>query len=266
MRSTVSLSVLGFLCVCAPFSQADQLNVLGTASNFAVLGASTVTNTGSTVLGGDLGVSPGTSITGFPPGSFSGSAQQFGGAVSAQGETDAKAGYNFLTSLQSTGNLTGKNLGGLTLTPGVFSFSSSAGLTGPLTLDFGGLNNASFIFQIGSTLTTASGSVVDVIGEGSNDSIYWAVGSSATLGTMSAFEGSLIANQSITLTTGASITCGNAIALNGAVTLDTNAVGGNCDAGFTNPPPTAVPEPGTINLLITGALGAAGVVRRRLAA
>ena len=266
MRSTVSLSVLSFLCVCAPFSQADQLNVLGTASNFAVLGASTVTNTGPTVLGGNLGVSPGTSITGFPPGSFSGSALQVGGSVSAQGEIDAMAGYNSLTALQSTDNLTGTDLGGLTLAPGVFSFSSSAELTGPLTLDFGGLNNASFVFQIGSTLTTASGSVVDVDNEGSNDSIYWAVGSSATLGTTSAFEGSLIAAQSITLTTGASIACGNAIALNGAVTLDTNTVGGGCDAGTTNPPPTAVPEPGTINLLITGVLGAVGVVRRRFVA
>ena len=266
MRSTVSLSVLGFLSILTTFLQADQLNLLGTADNFAVLGASTVTNTGPTVLGGNLGVSPGTSITGFPPGSFSGSAQQVTEPVAAQGETDAMTAYNSLTSLQSTGNLTGKNLGGLTLAPGVFSFSSSAGLTGPLTLNFGGLNNASFVFQIGSTLTTASGSVVNVVDEGSNDSIYWAVGSSATLGTASTFEGSLIAAQSITLTTGASIGCGNAIALNGAVTLDTSTIGGGCGAGSSTAPPSAVPEPDTCTLLITGALGAAGIVRRRFVA
>jgi hypothetical protein len=240
--------------------------VLQTANNFAVLGAQAVTNTGSTVLGANLGVSPGTSITGFPPGGFSNGGMQVDGNVSMQGETDALAGYNALKALPFTQNLTGEDLGGQTLTPGVYFFSSSAELTGPLTLNFGGLSNVSFVFQTGSTLTTASGSSVDVINQGTDDSIYWAIGSSATLGTTSAFEGDVIADDSITLTTGASIGCGNAIALTGAVTLDTNQIGTGCSAGTSTPPPaTPVPEPGTLPLMLTGILGAAGIVRRKFA-
>ena len=119
-------------------------------------------------------------------------------------------------------------MGGLTLTPGVYTFDSSAQLTGELTVDFGGLSDKSFVFQTGSTLTTASASSINIVNQGTDDSIYWEVGSSATLGTTTAFEGELIAAQSITLDTGASIGCGNAIALNGAVTLDSNTIGGQC--------------------------------------
>ncbi len=267
MTSTVSFLALGFFYAATPLLLADQLNVLQTANNFSVLAASTVTNTGSTVLAGNLGVSPGTSITGFPPGGFSNGGMQVSGTVSMQGQSDALAGYNFLSTLPFTRNLTGTDLGGLTLTPGVYFFSSSAELTGPLTLDFNGMNDASFVFQTGSTLTTASGSIVDVINEANDDSIYWAIGSSATLGTTSAFEGNLIAEQSITLTTNASIGCGNAIALNGAITLDTNVISGGCSAVASLPtPPSAVPEPGTFALLATGLIGAAGLVRRRFAA
>jgi len=263
MKSTVSLLVLGILCLSTTLSHADELNVLGTANNFAVLGATAVTNTGPTVLGADLGVSPGTSITGFPPGGFSNGGTQVGATASMQGQVDALAGYTALKALPFTQNLTGQDLGGQTLTPGVYFFSSSAQLTGPLTLNFDGLSNTSFVFQTGSTLTTASGSAVDVINQGTNDSIYWAIGSSATFGTTSSFEGDVIADQSITLTTGASIACGNAIALNGAVTLDTNNIGTGCSAGSSVPPPSAVPEPGTLSLVLSGILGVGGVVRRR---
>lgn len=266
MKSSAWYFALGFLSLFAIHLHADELNVLGTAGNFAVLGGSTVTNIGSTVLGGNLGVSPGTSITGFPPGAFSNGGTQVGAAVSLQGQTDALAAFTVLSALPSTQNLTGQDLGGLTLTPGVYTFASSAELTGPLALNFQGLNNVSFIFQTGSTLTTAGGSSVDITNQGTNDSIYWAIGSSATFGTTSAFDGTVIADQSITLTTGASIGCGNAIALNGAVTLDSNVIGGGCSTGGTPPiNPSAVPEPGSFVLLATGIFGAAGLVRRRLA-
>ena len=140
------------------------------------------------------------------------------------------------------------------LDPGVYFFASSAQLTGTLTLNFEGLNNMMVVFQIGSTLTTASASSVIIINPGANDQVFWQVGSSATLGTTTDFYGSIIADQSITLTTGADITCGRAIALNGAVTMDTNNVDtGNCAVGVGT-----TPEPGTIALLATGGAMAAG--------
>jgi hypothetical protein len=218
--------------------------ILGSASAFGVLGASAVTNTGPTVIYGDLGVWPGTSITGFPPGIVHGTIHD-DDAVAMQAQLDALNAYNFLRGLSSNQNLTGQDLGGLVLTPGVYTFDSSAQLTGALTLNFQGLNNMNFVFQIGSTLTTASASSVILTDVGTNDNVYWAVGSSATLGTTTAFKGNIIADQSITLNTGATIDCGRAIALNGAVTMDDNTIN-NCAGSATTP------EPGTIALLTTG--------------
>jgi Ice-binding-like len=226
-------------------------DILGSADAFGILGASAVTNTGPSVVFQDLGVAPGTSITGFPPGIVLGTIHD-DDAVAMQAQADALTGYNFLAGLAFTQNLTGQNLGGLTLDPGVYFFSSSAQMTGQLTLNFQGMNNAMVVFQIGSTLTTASASSVLIINPGSNDQVFWQVGSSATLGTTTDFYGSIIADQSITLNTGADINCGRAIALNGAVTMDTNTV----DTGNCVGTQTTTPEPGTLSLVGTGLITA----------
>jgi type VI secretion system secreted protein VgrG len=199
---------------------------LGSASNFAVLAGTTVTNTGATTITGNLGVSPGTSITGLSLITLTGTVHQTD-AVALQAESDTTTAYNNLAGLAATEVLTGTNLGGLTLQPGVYSFASSAQLTGTLTLDFDGNPDALFVFKMGSTLTTASNSSVAMIDTGTGMAgceVYWQVGSSATLGTDTAFVGNIVALTSITLDTGASIHSGSALARNGAVTLDNNVI------------------------------------------
>lgn len=233
LRCAIALAVL----TLAALPTRSLASVLLSADSFAVLGASTVTNTGNSVLNGDLGVYPGSAITGFPPGVVNGSTYA-GGAVSQQAQIDALAGYVLLVNEVSIQDLTGQDLGGLTLTSGVRKFNSSAGLAGTLTLNAGGDSNARFDFQIGSTLTTASNAVILLINGAQASNVFWQVGSSATLGTNTSFSGSILANTSITLTTGATLS-GRAIALNGAVTLDNNMV--------------TVPEPGSFWLLVCGA-------------
>ena len=202
---------------------------LGTALNFTVLAGSTVTNTGPTVITGNLGLDPGSAVTGFPPGVVTG-VKHVSDAVALQAKNDLVTAYTEAANAPTTSDLTGINLGGLNLTPGVYKFDSSAQLTGPLTLS----GNGVFIFQVGSALTTASSSSVLLTNGAQACGVYWQIGSSATLGTATHFQGNLMALTSITMTTGANILSGRALARNGALTLDSNQITppvGACTAG-----------------------------------
>ena len=212
-----------------------------------------------------MGVYPGSSITGT--GSVTGSfAVITEAAALLQAQTDLTAAYNAAAALGATHDLSGQNLGGMTLVPGVYSFSSEALLTAgtkTLTLNAEGNANAQFVFQITSTLTTASNSSVVTINGGLTPdcSVFWQVGSSATLGTGTAFEGHILALTSIALQTGATILDGSALARNGAVTLDTNTIT-NCVPGSA----LATPEPGAMTLALIGAplMGLFALVGKRL--
>lgn len=212
------LPVTCALGIASPVSAQDL-------SSFAVLAGSTITNTGPTVITGNIGVSPGSAITGFPPGIvLPPYAIYQNEAVSARAQSDLTTAYNLLAGRPATADLTGQDLGGQTLTAGVYNYSTSAQLTGTLTLDAQGDPNAVFIIKIGSTLTTASASSVQLINGAQGANVYFQVGSSATLGTETDFAGKIFALTSITLGNGADIDCGAALARNGAVTLDTNTI------------------------------------------
>ena len=229
-KSSFVLTTLGLSALLyGSTPAAAQAPSLGSAQNFAVMGASTVTNTGASAITGDLGVSPGTAITGFPPGTLTGTTHA-GDAVALQAQSDLTTAYNALTGATCTSVLTGMDLGGLTLTPGVYCFAASAPLNGVLTLDALGNPNAVFIFQIGSTLLPAINSSVQVINGARDANVFWQVGSSATLAAGVGFRGNIIALASITLGAGSSLS-GRALARTGAVTMDVTSVSVPSSAG-----------------------------------
>jgi hypothetical protein len=194
---------------------------LGASASFAVLAGAGVTNTGASVLTGDLGSFPTPAITGLASLSLGG-VNQAGGAVAQQAKADLVAGYDAAAAKASTEQIVA-DLGGRTLGPGVYRSGSSIGLTGAVTLDGRGDPNAVFVFQAGSTLTTASASQVVLTNGAQACNVFWQVGSSATLGTGSTFRGTIIALTSVTVTTGVTVV-GRVLARNGAVTLDSDTI------------------------------------------
>lgn len=230
--------------IAAPAQAAQPPVGLGTAGTFAVLGGAAVTNTGPTVMNRDLGVSPGTAVTGFPPGLVNG-AIHAADAAALQAKSDLTVAYNDAAG-RTPAVTVGGDLGGRTLTPGVYKSGSSILLTGTVTLDAQGDPNAVFVFQMGSTLTTATNSRVRLINGAAPCNVVWQIGSSATFGTGTDFNGNVLALTSISAKTGATFHS-RLLARNGAVTLDTNTLlRGVCPTGSTTPttpfPPTA---PGT---------------------
>lgn len=197
---------------------------LGGTSSLAILAGSGITNTGATVITGDMGLSPGSSIGGFPPGILNGT-QHINDAISDQAKLDLTAAYNDLAGRTSTDIVTlSGNIGGLTLTPGLYKSTSSLAVSsGDLTFDAKGNASAVFIIQIASTLTTTSGRQVILSGGALASNIFWQVGSSATFGTTSVFKGTILAMQSITFNTGAKLD-GRGFARTGAITMAGNTI------------------------------------------
>lgn len=230
--------------VLASTAQAEPPVPLGTAESFAVLAGTTITNTGDSVVNGDLGLHPGSAVTGFPPGTVNG-AQHVSDAVALQAKTDLVTAYQDAAG-RAFSATSPPDVAGQTLTSGVYRTGSvpSIGLTGNLTLDAQGDPNAVFIFQIESTLTTASASSVSLVNGAQACNVYWQVGSSATLGTTTAFKGTILALTSISVNNGATVD-GELLARNGAVTLINDTITRSACAAGTGPGSgTTSPSPG----------------------
>jgi len=250
---TAAIAALGLIGAVLTSPSHAQSPPLGTTANFGILAGTGVTNTGPSVITGtaahpgDLGSSTAT-IGGFPPGLVTppGVIHAINDGPTIAAKNSLSTAYNNLAGKPATADLTGQNLGGLTLVPGVYNFSSSAQLTGGLTLNGLGNPNSIFVFKIGSTLTTASASTVSLINGAQGSNVFWKVGSSATLGSTTSFVGDILALTSITLNTSAKITCGAAWAQNGAVTLDTNTIS-ICDLlAAPGPGPGGGPDVGPV--------------------
>jgi uncharacterized protein (TIGR03437 family) len=240
-----STVLLGTILAVSLMAAAQSPVSLGSAASFAVLAGSTVTSTGNSQVTGDLGVSPGTAVTGFPPGIVTGT-MHAGGVAAAQAIADLTTAFNDAAGRTVAPVTVAGNLGGQTLAPGLYKSTSSLAISsGNLTLDAKGDASAVFIFQVASTLTTTAGLQVILAGGAQASNIFWQVGSSATLGTNSIFEGTIMADQSITLTTGATLN-GRALARIGGVSLQANAITKPAASTSTGAP--AINQGGVVNL------------------
>ena len=206
---------------------------LRTAAAYGVLAADTVTNTGTTTITGDLGLSPGSAVTGFPPGIVNG-ASHLADAVALTAKNHLTTAYNQAAGLPPTISGVG-DLVGLTLVPGVYS-GDALSLSGTLRLE--GTAASVWVFQAASTLITASSSNIVITGGATSCNVFWQVGSSATFGTGTAFAGTVMAAEDITATTGATF-AGRLLTLNGAVTLDTNVITRPTGCEVTSPAVTS---------------------------
>lgn len=193
-------------------------------SNFTVIAGASVTNTGGTVITGDLGLSPGTSIGGFPPGILNGTLH-INTAIANQAKLDLVTAFNDAAARTAGDMVTlSGNIGGLTLTPGLYKSTSTLAISsGDVTFDALGNADAVFIIQIASTFTTTPGRKVILAGGAQAKNIYWQVASSATFGTTTVMKGTVMAQESITFDTGATLQ-GRALARTGSVTMDANTM------------------------------------------
>jgi hypothetical protein len=243
------------LCGSQSASAAALPVPLGSAGAFAVLGYSTVTNIGPSVIAGDIGLSPGTAVVGFPPGIHSAGAIYAADAVALQARNAASNA--FTTASGQTGPTTvGVELGNTTLSPGLYESGGVLQVNGTLTLDGGGDPAAMFVFRSASTLITGSASRVSLTNGANLCNVFWIVPSSATLGTATSFVGTIIATASITANTGSSVR-GRLLALNGAVTLDSTSVTSTGCSGVTGGSGSGSGDGGSLE---TEAAGASGVL------
>jgi hypothetical protein len=250
---------VGLACAAVPAAAQASAVGLGTVGSFVALGGATVTNTGPSVLNGDLGVAPGTALTGFGLPAVVNGATHDNDGVAAQAQLDLTTAYDVAAGqpVAPADDLTGQDLGNQVLTAGAYRYTSDAQLTGALTLDAQGDPNAQFVFEIASALTTASASSVLLINGASPCNVYWQVGTSATLGSTTSFVGNLMSLASISLNNGATV-IGRVLARNGQISLINNVLdAAGCGANTTPTPealqlsaaattgPSAGPGPGT---------------------
>ena len=230
MRINEIYSSMLLALACVVSTLADSPIDLGQASSYAILAASTITSTGvlGTQVNGNMGVSPGTAVTGFPPAILVGT-MNLGNGASLGAQGDLTVAYNVAAGKNMTTSLSNVDLGGMTLLPGVYNWAGAASMNGMLTLDAGGDPDAVWTFQVGSSLLIGAGSSVifkNSVGNpdyGNANYVYWQVGSSATLSGDTAMQGNIMAFNSIWVSNGATIN-GRLLACNAAVTLDYNTV------------------------------------------